>query len=1266
MKLNNSPILKDKQAVYRVPQFDLSHYEDMINIRTLPIYEVKDRDIIFPATYLEDFYQEKEQGLPLFPPPGLFDYQEVMVKVGFVKERYAFFADAGLGKTLVFGELIRQIHTSTEGRIVVVVPLNILHQFEEMVLDFFADFPSFDHLHGSKMSLKEWCHYGDTRIAFVNHEAFIKEQELKDVIGFFLDECLVGDTQVDTEHGTKRIDQIQVGDYVFGAIGLQKVKAVKKRHKNLLALTSIADRYIISSINHPFFTRRGWVKAKDLKEGDYVIYTTDAMQMVQEATDGKAEEMSLSQKKSTTKQQSLLQQELLSEMENETTRDSSQSPYERCTPENWEESECLALFRQSRSKEADRADSEFESNEQLGDQEKGVEETEKNSTQTTAARRKRQGDATPTANTIRKVGRRLDRRIYPKFRQEKTWLSYPLQDRYSKPEADDSDRSRRIQPRNPHSSEEGQEKGQEITGARVDSITIYKSHDPIFTRYRDETGRVTLYDIEVENHPSFSVNGLLVHNSSILKGGIGGEGKIARNIIKASKGIRFKYAASATPAPNDRIEYAMTCLFLEYIRSEKEFYAQYFVNKDGKYVLRRHAVEKFYRYLAHWSIFIRSPKAYGFNDNLAGLKPWKEIRIPVDMTPEQLDLISRYSGKDNQTILPGIATTPSTMTQRGKYSQISKGFVYENGKVKTYTKSLKPKAITDIVQKHHGEQVIIWGVFDEEGEILLRELDELNYRVVHITGKTKPIQRIEYIDKFRHGELDIIISKPRILGFGLNFQFCRIAIYSGLSDSFEQYYQSVKRIHRYGQEKQVLIYLPYTDYEEAILTNVLSKQKQAEQDFEYQEKLYIMSLADELEQFLKMEDYTPMAKSEIQHEPIIAGDYQLYHGDSIKRMLEIREGKQLGFLLKNSVDFSIFSPPFMGDLFTYTDDPADMGNTRGAGASGGLDEFMMQFRFFLKGMKIVTKPGRLMAMHLEQVPLRKGLDGEVGFFDFRGHAIEQARQAGWIPFGEVCILKNQQMQSIVKHISTLTMSNMWKDRTRITPAFNGYLVFFKKPGENRTRIHSNLRCNCGWEGMYEEAEVIEYAPTKTTDGRTPKGGGISERHSKRHQSKGRKNPYCPDCHTALEQGDMWGDKWVRYAEGAWYEEEEEQDYNHTSNLSQQKIWDDYLKTKMGIWADISESDTLQNVFRGNKEAEDADKHLCPLPRSIARRAIELYTLPGELVFDPFAGSGTSLDQAIRLGRKAIGIELKPEYFLQAGRNLEIAISESQQLSMFGV
>ncbi len=932
MKFNNQPELVGTEAIMHFDDLSLKSYLDFIKVRTLSKYKIKGNKATFPATYLDDYWQENKV-LPLLITDALFDYQKVAVQVSFIKQRYAKCLDAGLGKTIIFGELIRQLHEFCEGRIVVCVPLNILAQFEEMCIDFFPDFPEFDHLHNSKMSLEEWCEYGDNRVAFINHEYFIRhDKPLKNVDAFFLDE------------------------------------------------------------------------------------------------------------------------------------------------------------------------------------------------------------------------------------------------------------------------------------------------------------------------------------SSILKGGRDGVGIISKNIITISKGCKFKYFASATQSPNDQREYAMLALGLEDVNSEKEFIAEFFVNKDGEYVLRKHASEAFYKRLALFSLFMRNPASYGFNDNLEGLLPWQEIHKRVEMTTEQNELIRQYASDGKQQILPGMAIKPTSMTQRGKFSQISKGFVYKNNKVDQYVKTNKPSIIADIIEKHN-EQVIIWTTYDAEEKIIKDELDKRDINSAIVSGKVKPEDRQPFIESFRKGDLQVLISKPRVLGFGLNFQFCRIAIYSGINDSYELYYQSAKRIHRYGQDKQVLLYHVYTDYEEAMLNNVLKKKEVVDRDFAYQEKMYIDSLYDELKEFLTMEDYVPMKKENIKYKPVINDTFIVYHDDSLKFMLEIAEGKQYDGLYKNSIDLSVFSPPFMGDLFTYSDDPADMGNTRGLGAMGGLDEFMLQFRFFLKGMMHITKPGRFMAMHLENVPIRKSHEGYMGVFPFVHRVIDCAMEEGWIMYGDpITILKNQQMQAIQKKVTSLTMTNMEKDRARICPAMNGYLVLFKKPGENQTRITDLAHCkSCDWKGNLDEMTGFDNKAM-----RGYKSGNLWNFEFS-----------CPECtstdyesHSDMagsKNGTQWtnGDKWIVLAEGVWPEHEFMQsDYSKLAKMSQEQRFNDLLYwTSLGVWPDINETDVL---YRGNKHQEDTDKHLCPLPRSIIQRVIELYSMPREIVFTPFSGSGTALDQAIRLKRKPIAIELKAEYFLLSVKNAELAIKESQQ------
>lgn len=340
------------------------------------------------------------------------------------------------------------------------------------------------------------------------------------------------------------------------------------------------------------------------------------------------------------------------------------------------------------------------------------------------------------------------------------------------------------------------------------------------------------------------VGAVILDESSCLKSETSA---IRTNLINSTKGIEYKLACTATPAPNDRQEYANHALFLEKIRSHGEFFAKYFVNKDNQWVLKKHATEAFYRYLASFSVFLRRPDRYGFDDNLAGLKEPLFTEIDVELTPDQVDAV-RQLQTDKQRDEGSFV--PSTMVQRTKFAQIAKGFVLDDAKQASYMPTLKTQVIVDIIANHPGEQVLIWAQFDEEAKILEEAIESAGYRVCGLHGKTPKKRREQFMRDFRDGKYDVMITKPKLLGFGLNMQYVSVMIFSGINDSYEQFYQAIKRAHRYGSKHQLKVYLPITPLERPMLENVLAKKDMFETDATIQENLYVESLKDDLEAFI--------------------------------------------------------------------------------------------------------------------------------------------------------------------------------------------------------------------------------------------------------------------------------------------------------------------------------------------------------------------------------------------------------------------------------
>lgn len=273
------------------------------------------------------------------------------------------------------------------------------------------------------------------------------------------------------------------------------------------------------------------------------------------------------------------------------------------------------------------------------------------------------------------------------------------------------------------------------------------------------------------------VRAVVIDESSVLKHSMGARRSA---IIAAFRGVPWKLACSATPAPNDRVEYAEHAYFLDVVRSTREFLAAYFVNRDGGWQLKAHGEDAFYRHLASWSVFMRSPAAYGFSDASDKLPPLDTEYPAVTLTPEQA-VAAREWEKGDPSLF---GATPGGVTSRIKMMQIGHGFELDGdkGPIRRLP-SHKPDAIARIVNEDHpAEQVIMWVTFDEEGEQLARLIPGS----VHLSGKTKQAERERVIAGFRTGaEPRVLLLKPRMFGYGLNLQACSVQVFSTITDSFE-------------------------------------------------------------------------------------------------------------------------------------------------------------------------------------------------------------------------------------------------------------------------------------------------------------------------------------------------------------------------------------------------------------------------------------------------------------------------------------------------
>src|SRR5690606_26750819 len=195
----------------------------------------------------------------------------------------------------------------------------------------------------------------------------------------------------------------------------------------------------------------------------------------------------------------------------------------------------------------------------------------------------------------------------------------------------------------------------------------------------------------------------------------------------------------------------------------------------------------------------------------------------VDLTPEQQMAVQKLTGKLMVSEAGGIG-------QRSKLMQIAKG--------KDGIPSNKPKRIRELIESWPDESTIIWCHFNDEQDRMERLLPE----AASISGSTPMNRRRELIADFTTGRVKVLISKPKVLGFGLNLQVATRQIFNGMNDSYEDFYQAVKRSNRIGSTRPLNVHIPITEIEEPMVSNVLRKAHRIDKDTREQEEMFRQSL----------------------------------------------------------------------------------------------------------------------------------------------------------------------------------------------------------------------------------------------------------------------------------------------------------------------------------------------------------------------------------------------------------------------------------------
>jgi len=289
---------------------------------------------------------------------------------------------------------------------------------------------------------------------------------------------------------------------------------------------------------------------------------------------------------------------------------------------------------------------------------------------------------------------------------------------------------------------------------------------------------------------------VVLDESSILKSL---DGALRTKIISGFSKTKYRLACTATPSPNDFVELGSHSEFLG-VATRSEMQSTFFINDGGdtgKWRLKGHAKNDFWKWVCGWGAMIRSPETLGYDGSDFALPEltWHDVVVPVR---------HRYAG--------------------GMLFQMDAQTLQERRAARRDTIDDRVAKCAEIVETDPDGPWLIWCGLNDEADRIQAAIPGST----QVTGSDPWEQKEAASLAFASGKIKVLISKARIFGFGSNFQVCHKMIYLGLSDSFEQLYQSVRRCYRFGQQHPVDAYVVTSSLEGAVVRNIRRKEEDAE------------------------------------------------------------------------------------------------------------------------------------------------------------------------------------------------------------------------------------------------------------------------------------------------------------------------------------------------------------------------------------------------------------------------------------------------------
>jgi DNA modification methylase len=654
-------------------------------------------------------------------------------------------------------------------------------------------------------------------------------------------------------------------------------------------------------------------------------------------------------------------------------------------------------------------------------------------------------------------------------------------------------------------------------------------------------------------------------------------------VLKYFKKVAYRFVATATPTPNDFIEILNYADYMGVI-SRGHALTRFFQRdstKAGQLKLYENKKKEFWQWVSTWAVFINTPSDLGHENEGYDLPELNVIDHCITYTANQQPL-----NKWGEPIL---------------FKDLSKSLLEVSREKRDSLPARMNKAV-NLANSIDGN-VIIWHHLEAERQVLEQAFKGEN--VASVYGSLPNQDKEKLLIGFSEGQHKYLLTKPKIAGSGCNLQgYCNNMIFAGIDYKFNDFIQAIHRCYRFGQNLTVNVHIVYTDNEYEVVKTL--REKWAKH----------LELNKQMVDLVK--EYglnTNLIKSQMERQMFAGGKKIVYDNCTIYNNDTVIVHADKKEMPDNSVDMVLTSIPF-GDHYEYSDNFNDFGHNH------GNEKFFEQMDFLTPNLLRTLKPGRIAAIHVKD-RIRYSYQNGTSFTtiaDFSGQTVAHFVKHGFYLIGKITVTTDVVAEN--NQTYRLGWTEQCKDASKMGVGLPEYVLLFRKMPTTSDNAYSDTPVTKEKSDYTKALWQLDAHSYQRSNG---------DRFLVREE---------------LEKTDL------KRICAAWKKRNETEIYDFKEHLricseldEMEKLSSTFMTLPVHsnndmVWTDVNRMRTLNaNQVNGKKE-----KHICPLQFDIIERLINRYTMPGEVVDDPFGGLFSTAYKAIEMGRKAVSVELNSEYF----------------------